>query len=125
MWAEYTPDFLGNECFQARRSGYGGGAGSAETAKAGEEFAGTGDVVGDLQAKLFGAGEFFFGAKAAPELDFNARGRNVAFEVEEMCFDGLRGAVEGGASADVGDRAARLRFAFEHGAGDVDAALGQ
>jgi len=113
----------------------------AETAEAGEKSVSGGDVAGDLGAEFFWAAEFFFVAKALPEADFDALGgregrsmlRPYKFlgligrwrHVEEMRFDAEGGAIERGAHADVGDRAAAELLAFEAGARDVDAAAGK
>ena len=66
-----------------------------------------------------------FVAKALPEADFDVPGSEVAGIVEEMSFDGEAGTVEGGAHADVSDAAMAAGFAFENGAGDVDALGGE
>ncbi len=97
----------------------------AEAAKAREEFVGGRDVTGDLEFEGFGGGEFLFGAEALPETDFDAARGKVAGVIEEMGFDGERGAIEGGADAHVGDTAVAAGLAFENGAGDVDAARGE
>ena len=104
--------------------------GGPQTAEAGEESAGRGDIAGDFGAELVGAGEFLFVAEALPKLDFDADGRqpetrttahwkihtaglagrsrvsvagkNVA-AFEDVRFDGDGRAVEGGADADVRD----------------------
>ena len=94
-------------------------------AQAGEEAAGAGYVAGDLGAEFFGAGEFFFFAEALPKADFHALSGDFTGKIEQMRFDAERSAVEGGAHADVGYGAAAFGFAFEEGAGYVDAAGGQ
>lgn len=97
----------------------------ADTAQAAEKRAGAADVGGDLRAEFFGAGEFSLGAEMAPEFELNAFGVDGTGEIEQVCFDGERGAIEGGAHADVGDGATRACFAFEQCACDIDAASGQ
>jgi len=101
------------------------GAEGAEAAEAGEEFIGGGDVAGDLQAEVVGGGKLLFVAEAFPETDFDALRSKVAGIVEQVGFDGEAGTVEGGTHADVGDAAMAGGFAFEDGAGDVDAASGK
>jgi len=101
------------------------GAEGAEAAEAGEEFVDGGDVAGDLEAEVVRGGELFFFAKTLPETDFDVLGSEVAGIVEEMGFDSEAGTVEGGAHANVGDAAMAGAFAFENGAGDVDAASGK
>ena len=101
------------------------GAEGTEAAEAGEEFVGGGDVAGDLEAEVVGGGELFFFAKVLPKTNFDVAGSKVAGIVEEMSFDGEAGSVEGGTHANVGDAAVAAGFAFEDGAGDVDAASGK
>src|SRR5271154_3978847 len=85
------------------------GTGAAE---ASEEFVGGGYVAGDLGAKFFWAAEFFFFAKAIPEMDLDAARGNFGERLEDMRLDAERGAVEGWAHADVCYRPASARFAF-------------
>jgi len=91
-----------------------------EGAEAGEEFVGGGDVAGDLEAEVFGRGEFHFVAEAAPETDFDVLWSEVAGVIEQVSFDGEIGAVEGGTHADIGDATMAGGFAFEYGASDVN-----
>ncbi len=101
------------------------GTEGAEAAEAGEEFVGGGDVADDLEAEVVGRSKLYFFAEALPETDFDVAGNEVAGIVEEMSFDSEAGTVEGGTHADVGDAAMAGGFAFEDGAGDVNAASGK
>src|SRR6266436_3359741 len=96
-----------------------------KAAEAGEEAAGAGDVAGDLGAEIFGAGKFLFFAEALPEADLHTLCGDFSGKIEQVRLDAERGAVEGGAHTDVGDRAAALAFAFEQRARYVDSASGQ
>src|SRR5579864_8299882 len=58
-------------------------------------------------------------------MELHGFGGDFAGKIEEVGLDAEGRTVESGANADVGDRAAALRFAGEKGAGDVDAASGQ
>src|SRR5712692_6285408 len=58
-------------------------------------------------------------------MEVHAPGGDFTGKIEQVGFDTEGGAVEGGAEADVGDRAAAAGFPFEQGARDVDAAGGQ
>src|SRR5713226_8769880 len=96
-----------------------------KAAQAREEGVGAGDVAGDLVAEVVGAREFFFFAETLPKMELHALGGDFPGKIEQVGLDTEGGAVEGGAEADVGDRAATLVFAFEESARDVDAARGQ
>src|SRR5216683_6550326 len=96
-----------------------------KAAQAREEGVGAGDVAGDLVAEGVGAREFFFFAETLPKVDFQAFGGDFARITEQVSLDAESRAVEGGAHADVRDRAAALGFAFEQSARDVHAARGQ
>ena len=90
--------------------------------EAGEEFAGRGDVTGNLRAEFVGAGEFLFVAEALPELYLDAARGDFGDGFEDVSLDADGGAVKGGSNANVCDGAAGARFAFEESASDVDAA---
>jgi len=121
----------------------------AEAAEAGEEFVGGCNVAGDLGAKFFGAGEFFFVTETFPEAHFdmfgsvgerpNGRvgGRRAGCRVktrryietlgpiQDVRFDAEGGAIERGTHANVGDRAAAEALAFQASARDVNTAEGK
>src|ERR1700682_1153481 len=100
-------------------------ADGAETAQAGKEFVGAGDVAGDLGAQLFGAAEFFLFAKTVAKPQFHALGCRRQFSIEQMRFDAERRAVKRRAHADIRDRAVTARFSFKARARDVNAASGK
>src|SRR5260370_41384245 len=58
-------------------------------------------------------------------MELHALGGDFAGIIEEMSLDAESRTVEGGADADVGDRAATLVFAFEESSRHIDAARGQ
>src|SRR5258708_28842683 len=84
-----------------------------KAAQAGEKGVAARDVAGDLVAEGVRAKEFFFFAEALPEMELHAPGGDFPGKIQQVGLDTEGGAVEGGAEADVGDRAAAFGFAFE------------
>src|SRR5467141_440175 len=114
-----TRDWCKSRAMWGRSSGLADGA---EAAQAGEEFVGARDIAGDLRAQLFGAAEFFLFAKTVAKPHFDAFRCRRQFSIEQMRFDAERRAVNGGAHADIRDRAVTARLSFKARARDVNAA---